>query len=265
MRLTRGNRKRRPGRRRAAVVIAAAIGTTTASVPATVSATVPQTPSERPAWALSKGWSDPNVKRSISGQLPSVLLVGDSLVWGGPSQAHADRLSSATGRVGLAVASVGASYSHWIRDYLIGAVGLSPIGSYVTFLAPQITVLALGTNDARLLAEDPKYTLTDVEASMTWAVASARTKSKCVVLVNSHTRDTKFSPMIPYVNSIASKVAAKWTDGSVTVADWYAKINSNPGWYDPKDPVHHGATGKIRYQEFISSTVDARLGVAPCK
>jgi len=208
--------------------MATAIGATTASVPATVSATVPTTLNERTAWALNPNWSGP-MQKSDSGQLPSILLVGDSLVqWGNP-QLHANALRDATGRVGLAVGSVGASYSHWIRESLIGGVGLSPIGSYVTFLAPQITVLALGTNDARLLAEDPKYTAADVADSITWAVASARTKSKCVILVNSHTRSPKFSSNIRTVNSTANNVAAKWTDGSVTVANWNAKIHHDGG------------------------------------
>jgi len=84
-----------------------------------------------------------------------------------------------------------------------------------------------------------------------------------VVLVNVHTKGT-FASKVPDVNAKISKVAATYTDNSVRVADWNAKINGQPWYNEPSDPVHHNATGQAEYRSFIANSANSALGTAPC-
>lgn len=227
----------------------------TATPPATAS--VPSSPTG--AWTLPFGGA---FASNSTGATPGMLVVGDSLVQFGGAQAHADTMRWITGKSTVAAAAGGASYSHWIRDNLMQGTGLSTLQGYVNFFKPRMTVIALGTNDARILNEDPNYTATDVENSIVMAVAAARTQSKCVMLINVHTQ-ANFAGKVPTVNAKLSQVAARYTDNSVRVANWNGTINGQ-AWYD-NDNVHHNTTGQEQYRSFIANSANGALGTVPCK
>ncbi len=240
-----------------------------ASLALVVSACIPSTPTGN--WALM---GPGVVKSNTTGATPGVLLVGDSLIHWSDPQAHANALRFFTGRSATVAAVAGSSYSHWMNESLIKGAGLTTIPNYVNFLKPRITVFALGTNDARIMAkEQPQpladsntngYGFSDFVSSVSGAVDSALKTSKCVILINTQLgfgADT-LTPMISarggLVNAWLSQYASNRADRRVRVGDWNWFSRQHRDWFIA-DGVHHTATGQDQYRSFIVTKVSEAL------
>ncbi|HEX2737310.1 MAG TPA: hypothetical protein VHP57_04160 [Acidimicrobiia bacterium] len=226
-------------------------------------------------WTLFGGGQASNT----SGANPPVLVVGDSLVfWSGPNnasgvQAYADNIRLYTGRSATVGAAAAASYTHFTHSALLAGTPVSTIQDYVSFLSPRLTVLALGTNDARLLAGDTTnafgYTQSDFQASANTAISSALTKSFCVVAVNVTTRSQTGAPFIAQaagVNNYLAQTAGS-SGGRVRLADWNSYSASHPEWFDTGDAAGYhqsDSSGKAAYRQFIIDQINAAFATGHC-
>jgi lysophospholipase L1-like esterase len=186
-----------------------------------------------------------------------VTVVGDSLVQGlGPRLA--DRLSDA-GFVSFTIGASGYAYRHWNA----GRAQRLDIGDYVARERADHVVLALGTNDARVLASRPgAVTAADVAAQVAHGAGQAVAASRgCVILVLPTTRGHPAEAAA--VRGLLTRLAA----GSprFAVADWGAWSAGHEGWFRGPRDVHFTAAGDVAYAAFLTGyAVRARAGSLGC-
>jgi hypothetical protein len=186
-----------------------------------------------------------------------VVVVGDSLVQNlGPLLA--DRLSD-KGFVSFTIGAGGYAYWHWNAGV---AQGLD-IGDYAARAHADQVVLALGTNDARILAaRPPVVTLDDVERQVRWGMArAAGTSTGCVILVaptaRSHPSEAR------EVRDLVARLAT--ASRRFVVADWGAYSTGHGSWFVAPGNVHLSPGGNAAYATFLTGyAVRARAGSLGC-
>lgn len=206
--------------------------------------------------------ADPYTQTIVFGDSLTVATFQDS---GGPGW-FLLHLRNNTGGHPAAVAAVGGiSYAHFVTPSL-AAPEYSTIPDYEKFLRPRVTVLALGTNDGRLIAGNyGGYTQQDFQQSAAKAIDSALAVNSCVVLVDTTTH--YYPPDVPaypaqaaginaYLQSrvqsgggrvrMAQKDGKSWDEYSAGRADWFL---NNGGDY------HHTAAGINEYRGFITDNI----------
>lgn len=231
-------------------------------------------------WALD---SELVVGNNDTGSSPGVLVVGDGLVSGiakaangdGPKEL-ADAIRFWSGRNTLVGAREDASLSHFMSATLFNdkpdpvpepppppTPGLLEVG--VAGFKPDLTVLALGSDDARILTTDvargcSRYTIGDYRGQLDKAVEVSLASSTCVVLVNvaDHWDDVAAASDIAAVNTeIAEVVAAE--PARVRLADWKTHSAGKEAWFKSPGDIYHTSAGRSAYQSFLVSAINLAL------
>lgn len=154
---------------------------------------------------------------------------------------------------------VAASFAHFNKDTLIGPSGLATVQSYTAFFQPlRITVLALGSNDARLITgeqTDPYgYRLSEWRDQAFIAAGSALSHSSCVVLINVANHWSLAAPWI--VDEINAGLAALDAASSrIHTADWNAFSAGHPEWFENAGDIHHTPAGMTAYRDFVNDAI----------
>ena len=233
----------------------AGIAAGAAAMPA--SARIPSTPTG--AWAAYQGV----IASNGTGAVPGVVIVGDSLVAWGNAGAFADTMRFITGRNTVVGASAGSSMSHWVTPSLIQPLNMPLLQDLTNFAANGVAVIALGTNDARLMDADANYKLADYAAALNKGIDGALVDAKCVVVVNTSSRVGQANRVRRQsVNSTILSVNKR--GGRVLVGDWDAYSAGRADWFSG-DNVHHTAAGSEAYRAFMSNQVVGALNNQLCK
>jgi hypothetical protein len=209
-----------------------------------------------PATAQTAPWGTFPAVGAVSsnGATPMVVLVGDSLIVGPGVQPVADHFRAATGRTSYVSAAGGASFVTYAWPGQ--QAGNALVFDYANFFRPGVTVMALGTNDVRVMTQAPAhYNASSQKAVMAHAVQQSKLYSTCILLVNVRSRSDvpqgQFSNThVASVNSNMSQVAASYADGRVRVANWNSYSAGQSSWFLPAD-VHHTAAGQLYYVQLI--------------
>jgi hypothetical protein len=218
-----------------------------------------------------------------TGSSPGVLVIGDGLVSGiataangdGPKEL-ADAIRFGSGRDTLVGAREDASLAHFMSTTLFDPVpdplpdpppppkpSILEVG--VATIKPDLTVLALGSDDARILTTDggrgcSRYTIGDYRGQLDKAVEVSLASSTCVVLVNvaDHWGDVAAASDIAAVNTeIAEVVAAEPT--RVRLADWKTHSAGKEAWFKSAGDIYHTPAGRSAYQSFLVSAINLAL------
>lgn len=216
---------------------------------------IPTHPDDKPGWGLFPGALGANG----SGSTPGVLVLGDSLVYNADVHTLANMIRFWRGTSAVVAAAGGASFAHFNKATLIGPSGLATIQNYQDFFQPlRITVLALGSNDARLITgeqSDPYgYRLAEYRDQAFIAAGSALSRSNCLVLINVANHWSLAAPRI--VNEINAGLAA--LDGAnsrIRTADWNSFSAGHPEWFAHPDDIHHTEAGEAAYRDFINNAI----------
>jgi hypothetical protein len=211
-------------------------------------------------------WECPNQgfaqHRGRPGTGEHVVVVGDSLVQNlGPMLA--DRLAAA-GFVGFTIGARGYAYWHWNHGV---AQGLD-IGDYVARERADHVILALGTNDARVLAADAvaeehgagRVTRRDDERQVLQGMNRARESVPgCVVLVLPTTRGYPRQQRLVRGELAALARGQNLRLGRTRFAtvDWDAASHAHPDWFRRPGDVHFSPAGNEHYAAFLAAAADA--------
>jgi hypothetical protein len=176
----------------------------------------------------------------------------------------AESMRLGTGKSSFVAAAGGASLSHFVKASLLEQANLRTLADYVALRKPSLTVLALGTNDVRILESAEQddlipaakrgaygYNIRDFKNSLSQALDAAFTTSRCVVLVNvgKHFGDPRFENNLIAVNDeLAARAAAD--PERVRLADWFAHSAARTAWFLPNN-IHHTPEGTAAYATFI--------------
>lgn len=207
-----------------------------------------------------------NEAAGSSGAAPATLVVGDSLVYG-MSQGLADLLTSSSGRLTYVAASGGASVPNfvnpgWLDAPVWGGPALATIEQYNRFLGARITVIALGTNDVRIMAGYPaQYGRSQHAAALARAVQQARTSSVCVFLVNA--ADHSGPDRSDEVTAVDENIDAA-SVGRVFRVDWKGHSAGHEDWFVEAGNPHHSPAGRLMYADLIHREVRDRIEAGLC-
>jgi len=199
------------------------------------------------------------------------VLVGDSLIWAIPAQPLADHLSNSNGRSTWVAASAGASTKNfvtlgWLDDPIWGGPDLTTIYNYNVFFGGEITVVALGSNDARIMTSSPStYGAREHAAALGEAIVQAKSRSTCVFLVNvANHWDLASSASVAAVNNNIDR-ATRGTGGrKVYKIDWAAHSAGHESWFAGPRDIHHSAEGKLHYAELINRSIRDKINAGLC-
>ena len=190
---------------------------------------IPTNPGDKPGWGLFPG----AVGSNGTGSTPGVLVLGDSLVFGANVQTLADMIRFWRGTSSVVAAAGGASFAHFNKATLIGPSGLATVQSYVDFFKPlRVTVLALGSNDARIITgevSDPYgYRLEEYRQQALISAGAALSGSSCVVLINvaDHWAPVASSAVVAEIN--AGLAALDAAHPQIRTHDWNAFSAPHP-------------------------------------
>jgi len=223
-----------------------------------LSACIPDDTS-KPGWGLFPGATGSN----DTGGSPGIVVVGDSLVFGVDVQTLANAIRFFRGTDSFVAAAGGASMAHFNKPTLIGAAGLSTIQQYEDFFGTvRITVVALGSNDARIITgergQSDGYTLDEFAQQAELAVSSGLSHSQCVVLVNvANHWDIAAPDIVDQINATLAELGTG--DSRVRTADWNAFSAPHPEWFASPTDIHHSDAGKIAYRDFINNAVASAM------
>jgi lysophospholipase L1-like esterase len=239
-----------PARRRAlrssyliAVLVAVLTGLGLAfPAPSAAARTCPPSPWDCP-------WYGAPSYRGATASGERVTVIGDSLIQNLGDLVARDL--STNGFVSYTIGAGGFAYAHWNHG---AAEGLD-IGDYVARENADHVVLALGTNDARLLAGRPGVTHQLVANQVLWGMTRAADESPgCVVLVSPTTRG--YGEVAEQVRAIITWLAAERNAALGTtrfhVADWDAHSAGHEDWFDGTGNVHLTDLGNQMYSNFIT-------------
>lgn len=208
-------------------------------------------------WGSATGVND-------TGSNPGIFVVGDSLLHL-QVQTVADAIRFWRGTDAVVVAAGGASVAHFNSPSLINPSGLSTIEQYVNFFGNvRVTVIALGSNDVRLMAAEAGnqygYSFQEFGQQVSEAISDARAHSQCVVLVGvAPWDDAAPRQLVSDVNSLYAWAASG--DWRIEFADWNAYSAGHPEWFNaPGRDVHHTAAGATAYRDFINNWIASMLG-----
>lgn len=207
-----------------------------------------------------------NESAGSPGAAPATVVVADSLVFGN-SQRLADLLTGSSGRLTWVAASAGASVPNfvnpgWLDAPAWGGPKLATIEDYNRFLGARITVIALGTNDVRIMADVPgQYGPRQHATALATAIQQARASSTCVFLVNP--ADHSGAERSDEVAAVDRNIVAA-TGGSVFRVDWKGCSAGHEDWFSGPDDPHHSPVGWLRYADLLHRSVRDRIEAGQC-
>jgi hypothetical protein len=216
---------------------------------------IPTNPGDKPGWGLFPGATGSNA----TGSTPGVVVLGDSLVWGADVQTLADMIRFWRGTSAVVAAAGGASWAHFNKATLIGPSGLGTIQNYADFFHPRILVIALGSNDARIITgevNDPYgYRVNEYKDQAFWGTVGALNSSQCVVLINvaDHWSAAASSQVIAEVNTGLANLDA--ASDRILTFDWNAFSAPHPEWFASPTDIHHTPDGQAAYRNFINDAI----------
>ena len=209
-----------------------------------------------------------------TGSMPRVLVVGDGLVSGiaekqggdGPKEL-ADNIRFWLGRSVLVGATKGASLAHYeSKTLMLGKDSeQSLLESGLAWVTPEITVFAVGSDDARILSTDgarggARYTVGDYRGALNRAIALSLNYSPCVVLVNvaDHWASTVLGPDLAAINGVMADAAAA-EPSRVRLADWATHSAGQTTWFNAPAEIDHSLAGRVAYRNFIVTSLATAL------
>ena len=207
-----------------------------------------------------------NSASSSTGNGVWTLTIGDSLIES-YTQGLADNLRSNTSRSTYVAASAGSSMPNWLESTWLdnpqwGGPNLSRMVDYENFFKPRVTIIALGSNDARIITSNPSsYTSGAHLLRLVNAINIAKQTSKCVMLttVANHWSSSASTAAINSVNSNITWAAAN--NAGVAIADWKTVSAGHEEYFAAPNDIHHTATGKLVYANLITQTLRNMIAV----
>lgn len=196
----------------------------------------------------------------------ATVVIGDDLVFG-MAQPLANLLTSTSGRATWVAASAGASVPNfvnrgWLDNPAWGGPNLAMIEEYNRFLGARITVIALGTNDVRIMADaQGQYGRSQHAAALATAIHQARTSSTCVFLVNpaDHSGPSRSDEVTAVDQNITAALG-----GKVFRVDWKGYSTGHEDWFAGQDDPHHSPVGRLAYADLIHRSVLDQIQAGQC-
>jgi hypothetical protein len=222
-------------------------------------ACIPTNPGDKPGWGLFPGATGSNA----SGSTPGVVVLGDSLVFNANVQTLADMIRFWRGTSSVVAAAGGASWAHFNKATLIGPSGLGTIQNYADFFHPRIIVIALGSNDARIITgevSDPYgYRVNEYKDQAFWGTVGALNSSGCVALINvaDHWSESASSQVIAEVNQGLTNLDN--ASERIFTFDWNGFSAPHPEWFVSPTNIHHTPAGQAAYRDFINNAIAATM------
>lgn len=129
-----------------------------------------------------------------------------------------------------------------------------------------ITIIALGSNDARIMTSHPsEYGAWSYAAALIEAIKQAQTHSTCVFIVNVADHWTAASPAnVAAVNQAIDGATAYSELNKVFKIDWASHSAGHESWFAKPGDVHHSAAGARYYADLITRGVDQRIRAGLC-
>jgi len=203
-------------------------------------------------WAVVVGTTSVN----DTGTTPGIFVFGDELI-GTQNMFIANRLRLFSELSTVVTTIGGAGFAHVNKPSLLHPSMQSTLLEYEVFLRPRMAVLALGANDARIIAAERGtgngYTVDELGHQASIAVQTALDTSQCVVLVTvaDHVTPAEHDVVLQ-VNAALAGLASP----HVQIADWNAFSTSHADWFVSPTDLHLSNTGEQAYANFV---VDATL------
>ena len=210
-----------------------------------------------------------NATGTAHGSSKWTLMIGDSLTNGVGAQAFAEFLTSSNGRSTFVAASSGSSMPNWIgagwlNDPAWGGPNLASLSEYEVFLKPAITIVALGSNDARILTASPsQYSADDNFWKVLDIVNRTRAQSRCVLLTT--VADHWSAASSASVNAVNGNM--HWADlnmSGVYIADWRNYSAGHADWFNGPTDIHHSNVGKLQYAAYIGNVMKLLIASGQC-
>jgi hypothetical protein len=220
---------------------------------------IPTNPGDKPGWGIIGAGTASNA----TGATPGVVVIGDSLVLLAGNQTLADMIRFWRGLSSVVVSAGGASWAHFNKATLIGPYGLGTIQNYADFFHPRIMVIALGSNDARIIGgevNDPYgYRVNEYKDQAFWGSIAALSQSQCLVLINvaDHWSAATTSQIIAEVNVGLDNLDA--ASDRIFTFDWDAFSAPHPEWFGHPTDIHHTTAGQAAYRDFINNGIAAAM------
>ena len=220
---------------------------------------IPTNPGDKPNWGIIGAGTATNA----SGATPGVVVIGDSLVLLAGNQTLADMIRFWRGLSSVVVSAGGASWAHFNSPTLIGPYGLGTIKNYADFFQPRIMVIALGSNDARLIhletADPYGYRVNEYKDQAFWGTMAALAQSQCVVLINvaNHWSAQTTSAIVAEVNAGLANLDAASDD--IFTFDWNGFSAGHPEWFVDPTNIHHTPAGQAAYRDFINNAIASAM------
>jgi len=185
----------------------------------------------------------------------NTVVVGDSLI----DEQHDQVLwaLASNGNRSYVTASSGSSYYPW--NNRITGQNHWDLGDIPWVWGSRTTVLALGTNDARLLAQG-SISLAEESDQIKWGVTRAVAGTTgCVILVQPSSHAFGGLPNYPAQAQNVRNLQAQWANAAnasagrvrVRLIDWNAQSAGHADWFESATNIHHSATGEAQYRNFI--------------
>lgn len=224
-----------------------------------------------PAGAAQSGpWvTYPATSAQAEGEDTHVLVVGDSLLVGDLYSVTglADYVTSETRRSTYVTATPG---GQWVTYGYPGQQnGAGLLWDYASFLEPRLTVVALGTNDARIMTAVPDlYGPAEHLELMRTSVARTLEHTRCVLLVKVREREVT-GPFgmgladAAAVNANIDVLASSDEQHRTFVADWNTHAALRDDWFRPND-VHLTWAGQLGYASFIADQAEIMIRRRDC-
>ena len=113
--------------------------------------------------------------------------------------------------------------------------------------APQVVVVALGTNDLHAGYANPQTIISNIVTFIN------RMKPECAIIVNIEEIPIwGLSTYAPPYNRLLDKLAASRPD--VVIADWNSEVQADPSLHQP-DTVHESVAGQAAYRDLFVNSV----------
>lgn len=215
----------------------------------------------------------PAMLQNAPGAQRPIIVGGDSLTVqaAGSGNGLAALMSQVTGRASMVSAAGGASW----KTYYDGnqTVGNWTLPAYAYVTRPSVTVTALGSNDARILAlRDPRYTGDILRQTAMDGLRDQMRWSRCALLVNTYTNsgDAGFpvaetSFMNLGMGRVAADMNAELGAKRVFVADWNSFATPHHSLLYPGGNIHLTPAGAAWYQIFIVAKANELLALPQCR
>lgn len=227
-----------------------------------------------PTGAQTRPWTTyPATAGEAQGSDPHLLVVGDSLTVAElySVQGLAEYLTDETGRSTYVTATPG---GQWVTYGFRGEQnGAGLVWEHAALLQPRLVVIALGTNDARIMTASPElYQPWQHYELVRHTVEQTLLHTRCVLLVNVREREVPGPGGMALADAAAvndnlgwyaAASAAPGEDRRVFVADWNSHALLQRSWFEPGD-VHLTWAGQVSYASFIADQAEIMIRHRSC-